>query len=244
MKLSFVIPAYNEEKYIGKCLESILKNAEKYLSDIEIIVVNNASTDKTKKTALSYPHVQVVDEPRKGIAFARNAGYLKAKGELIANIDADCILPPGWIERAFEVFKKKEILALSGPVTYYDLSSNTALLVKLYYYFVLLIHIIKHRLLKIGAIAQGANFIIRKSVLDEIGGYNTDFTFYGEEIDTVMRVQKLGRVYYDFNFKMLTSGRRLAKEGVVNTGAKYAANYFSTVLTKKPLHKKHQDIRP
>ena len=99
MKLSFIVPAYNEEDLIGKCLESILKQAASRLGDIEIIVVNNASTDKTREIALSFPGVIVVDEPQKGIVHARHAGFLASSGDLIANIDADTMLTPGWINK-------------------------------------------------------------------------------------------------------------------------------------------------
>jgi len=73
MVLSFVVPAFNEEAYIGDCLESILQQTKQIQDSIEIIVVNNASTDRTREVALSYPGVRVVDEPRKGLTFARQA---------------------------------------------------------------------------------------------------------------------------------------------------------------------------
>ena len=53
MKLSFVIPAYNEEKYIGQCLQSIFDEMKGASHDVEIIVANNNSTDRTKEIALS-----------------------------------------------------------------------------------------------------------------------------------------------------------------------------------------------
>ena len=79
MKLSFVIPAYNEEAYIGKCLESIIKEIERTGQDAEIVVVNNASTDSTGAVASFYPAVIVVDESHKGIVCARDAGYRTAR---------------------------------------------------------------------------------------------------------------------------------------------------------------------
>ena len=77
MRLSFVIPAYNEERYLGGCLESILEQTRD-LPDTEIVVVNNASTDGTRDVALSYPRVRLVDEPRKGLTYARQAGFARA----------------------------------------------------------------------------------------------------------------------------------------------------------------------
>ncbi len=117
MKLSFVIPAHNEEKNIGNCLKSILQETPGKFFAVEIIVVNNASADKTKEIALSFPNVRVVDEERKGITYARQAGYLAATGDLIANVDADNILSPGWLEKVFSEFLKNDkLVGLSGPL--------------------------------------------------------------------------------------------------------------------------------
>src|SRR3989344_1436029 len=99
MKLSFVIPAHNEEHYIKDCLESILREAKTGNYNIEIIVANNASTDRTKEAAQSVPGVKVVDELKKGMVHARSAGYKASTGDLIANIDSDTRLTPGWIKK-------------------------------------------------------------------------------------------------------------------------------------------------
>ncbi|MEP7162437.1 MAG: glycosyltransferase, partial [Candidatus Moraniibacteriota bacterium] len=61
MKFSFVIPAYNEEAYLGACLESVLCARKGRESEIEVIVVNNASVDRTREVALAFPNVCVVD---------------------------------------------------------------------------------------------------------------------------------------------------------------------------------------
>ena len=95
MKLSVVIPAYNEEKFIGECLQSIFHEIEGKNYDLEIIVVNNASTDNTRDIVASHPKVKLVDEPDKGLVKARRAGFLASKGELIANLDADTRVTAG-----------------------------------------------------------------------------------------------------------------------------------------------------
>src|ERR1700722_17515689 len=89
MRLSFVVPAYNEEAYLPACLESILEQTLSLDPALtEIIVVNNASTDGTREVAMRYPGVTVVDEPRKGLTFARQAGFAASTGDLIANVDS------------------------------------------------------------------------------------------------------------------------------------------------------------
>src|SRR6185437_5149444 len=98
MKLSFVIPAYNEEFALPKCLESVQKEIDRAAAagelkrdEVEVVVVNNASTDKTKEIAQQFaqthPGFRVVDESRKGLVRARKAGFEATTGELVANID-------------------------------------------------------------------------------------------------------------------------------------------------------------
>ena len=135
MKLTFVVPAYNEEKYIGNCLKSILREIEGKGYDVEIIVVNNASTDGTREIALSFETVRVVDEPNKGLSKARAAGFLASSGDLIANVDADTLLPAEWVEKVFYEFKNdNNLVALSGPYIYYDLSFFANFMVKIFYF--------------------------------------------------------------------------------------------------------------
>ena len=95
MDVSLVIPAYNEEGFIGPCLDSVLKNAPGKFK--EIIVVDNASTDGTAKEASSRAGVRVVHEPLKGLTHARQKGLEASSSEYIAFIDADERIPPDWI---------------------------------------------------------------------------------------------------------------------------------------------------
>jgi glycosyltransferase involved in cell wall biosynthesis len=240
MKLSFVIPAWNEEKYIRQCLASITREAKKSQRDIEIIVVNNASVDRTREIALEFPDVIVVDEPRKGLPQARQAGFLASSGDLIANMDADSILPPGWIAKVYTHFSQDDdLVALSGPYEYYDLPRLTHYLVSVYYLPVYGLHLVTHRLLGKGAVLQGGNFVLRRTALEKIGGFNVDIKFYGEDTDIARRIQKTGRVKFLPSFKMLTSGRRLTKEGFLKMAARYAINYFWVVFFKKPVTEKY-----
>jgi len=93
MKLSIVIPAYNEEKYIARCLKSVLGQIEtlEKKRDIEIIVVNNASSDKTVEIVSQFIEagVLLVHENERGLPKARQAGLDASSGDLIANVDAD-----------------------------------------------------------------------------------------------------------------------------------------------------------
>ena len=88
IKFSIIIPAYNEEKLIGRCLDSIIAASTSYKDQVEIIVVLNRCTDRTEEIARTYKCI-VVKEDRKNMSIIRNAGVKVARGEVIATIDAD-----------------------------------------------------------------------------------------------------------------------------------------------------------
>ncbi len=93
MKLSVVIPAYNEENGIGLTLDSIpVKELEKAGYEVEKIVVNNASTDRTAEVAIQHG-ARVVFQPKRGYGNAYQTGFFKATGTIIASGDADMTYP-------------------------------------------------------------------------------------------------------------------------------------------------------
>lgn len=244
MKLSFVIPAYNEARRLGACLESIMRELAHRDHDVEIIVVNNASTDDTKNVALRYPGVRVVDEPHKGIVWARARGFREATGDLVANVDADTTLPAGWIATVFREFEKDpRLVCLSGPYIYYDLSPFERFLIRAWYVVTYLLYLCTRFVLRISSTVQGGNFVVRKTMLEKAGGFDTTIDFYGEDTDIARRLHAIGPVKWTFALPMLTSGRRLAHEGLLATGIRYALNYFWVVATGRPYTTTSRDVR-
>ena len=238
IKISFVIPAFNEEAYIGKCLESVTKAIAGRWDDFEIIVVNNASTDRTHEVALSYSNIKLIDEPRKGLSQARQSGFEASKGELIANVDADCLLPQDWIGTVLENFNDDpELVALSGPQIFYDVSPLIRLGVKIYYYLGYFF------IFRTGTLVQGGNFVVRRLALEKIGGYNPAFTFYGEDTDIAKRLNQAGKVKFTFKLPMPISGRRVKQEGFLTMAFRYPLNYIWTYFFGKPFNQTSQDIR-
>lgn len=114
MNLSIVIPAYNCEASIGKCLDSILN--EKYFNDYEIIVVNDGSKDGTLQICESYqnkyPNIYLINKENGGVSSARNAGLDIVKGEYIIFIDSDDYTEENFIEYVFSKLDKKYDLVL------------------------------------------------------------------------------------------------------------------------------------
>ena len=245
MKLAFVIPAYNEEALIGKCLESVVAEIARSGTDSEIIVVNNASTDRTGEIARSFPTVRVVDEPKKGLVNARDAGFAASAGyDLIANIDSDTIVPEGWLDIVFSEFERDpKLVCLSGPYVYYDMSAWNRFLIELFYGLTWLIYLLNRFVLRVGSVVQGGNFVFKRAAWEQVGGYDRSIQFFGEDTDVAVRLSKVGGVKWTFKLKMKTSGRRLEKEGVFRTAGTYTLNFLWVTFRGKPATKEYNDIR-
>lgn len=235
--VSLVICAYNEEKYIGACLDYAIKNGKRNLC--EIIVVDNASTDRTEEIASARKGVRVVREEKKGLTRARQRGYEEAKGDIIAFTDADTLMPPNWTETILDEFKKDtELAVLSGPYVYYDVPKRDQFLVRLYWY---LLAMPVYWL--VGYMAIGGNFAIKKTVLEKMNGFDTTIEFYGEDTDIARRASAFGRSKFKPDFIIYTSGRRLENTGIFSVAFTYVVNFLSEVLFHKPASKDYRDIR-
>ena len=245
MQLAFVIPAYNEQALIGKCVESVLAEVKRSGRQVDVVVVNNNSTDRTREIAASYDGVRVVDELQKGLVSARDGGFRATTAELVANIDGDTIVPEGWIDTVFAEFEKDDkLVCLSGPYIYYDLGAWDQFLVAMFYVLTWLIYVINRYILRVGSVVQGGNFVFRRDAWIKAGGYNREIKFYGEDTDVAVRLSKVGNVKFTFRLPMMTSGRRLAEEGVFRTALTYTLNFFWVTYAGKPATKEHTDIRP
>lgn len=95
LRISLVIPAYNEESHLYECLCSAL---DQMVPFHEIIVVDNNSSDATARIVGGFPGVRLIREGRQGVTFARSRGFDAVRGDIIARIDADVVLPETWVE--------------------------------------------------------------------------------------------------------------------------------------------------
>lgn len=203
MKISVVIPVYNEEKYIGKCLESIVNQIEK---PDEIIVVDNNCTDKTVEIAKKFGAI-IVKERKQGIISARNAGFNNARYEIIARTDADAILPNDWIKKIKEYFKDSKLGALSGPVAYADfpiLSEISRL--GTFLTFKTMGLFFGHQML------AGPNMVLRKPLWKKVkDGVCLKDSDVHEDIDLSIHASKIAKIKYDWNLKINTTRGRWIK---------------------------------
>lgn len=229
--ISIVIPAYNEELYIGPCLEHLMKNMHHFK---EVIVIDNASTDKTSQIVQEqYPQVKLVYEANKGTTWARARGLKEATGDLVAYLDADTQMPLEWVGKALNIFNKdKEIVSVSGPYRYYDGPISTRVILNAIWW---MSAPITSRL--VGYMVLGGNFIAKKEALDGMEEFDTSITFYGDDTDIARKLSKMGKVVFRMNFFTYSSCRRYRKLGLVRTNIIYALNYAWEVLFHHPFSK-------
>lgn len=245
MKLAFVIPAYNEEAMIGQCLTTVLAEIERSGHPADVIVVDNASTDRTGEIAASFAGVRVVKETNKGLVHARAAGFAATEGyDLVANVDADTLVPEGWLSTVFDEFDRRSgLVCLSGPYIYYDLTRPQRALVEVFYVFTYIAYLINRFVLRVGSVIHGGNFVFRREAWEKAGGYDRTIAFYGEDTDVAVRLSRIGPVKWTHRLRIKTSGRRLQHQGILRTGFIYAKNFVSMTFRGKPATMDYQDIR-
>lgn len=236
--ISIVIPAFNEEKYLGACLESIRMHDRPEL--IEVIVVDNGCSDKTTLIAEKYKNwkVRLVCELSKGPNFARQAGFRGSRGDIVATIDADTIIPGHWFDTMLKRFEDPNVAGLSGPYYYYDLPPFTRTFL---FYLWKLLGKLSHWFT--GFVVYGGNFAGRRSSLEKINGFDANIVFYGDDANTGKRLHKIGKVPFDGNFYIITSARRLKAEGIWRICWIYAINFISEAISSKPFTPQHKDFR-
>lgn len=122
MNLSIIIPTYNSAKYLKNCLDSIINNINKN-TPIEIIIVNDGSTDNTKEIINSYndQKIKVYNNKNHGVSYSRNYAMKKAIGKYIMFVDSDDILNNDWYSIVSEQLTKEyDIVFFSQNLTIKD----------------------------------------------------------------------------------------------------------------------------
>ncbi len=201
MKISVVIPAYNEERWLGACLRSLRR--QDFRGQVEVIVVDNNSTDRTAAVATRLG-ARVVSEPRRGVCFARQSGTERATGEVIVSTDADTVFPSDWLSRIWKHFQfQADVIAVCGSYEF----TNVPAWVR--WYTRMLFGTTESIYRRTGELKYlpASNTAFRRTAWP---GYNVAMTQGGDEFDFLVRLKNRGRVLFDRQLKVSTSGRRFA----------------------------------
>ena len=206
--ISVVVPTYNEEQNIERCLESLADQTvprETY----EVIVVDGNSKDRTRELAEPLAD-SVFIQKSKRVGGARNDGVMAASGEVVATTDADCILPRDWVERIGRNFAEREIVQLYGTV--YPIEDG-----------------VRNRLSLVGAntfsrlgyhtrtiyFTLGCNTAFDRDAFIRAGMYRCIDA--GDDLEIAQRMRRIGKVYLDPDLAVGFSMRRYQQFGTIKS---------------------------
>ena len=227
--ISVIIPTYNEEKNIERCLKALNKQTiprENY----EIIVVDGQSKDRTIQIAQNYAD-KVFQQKSKGVGGARNDGVRAATGEIIDTTDADCIPSSEWLEIVQKRFEDENVIALTGyldPFEYEGLKSHE---VYVYRFLFWISNILLSFLSVVGYYHLcGANSAFKRDVFLEIGGYK-DLP-YSDDIEIYKRLKLKGKMVLDKRMRVNYSIRRIKKMSLIKYIYQITRNDFVVLIRK------------
>ncbi len=199
-RFSIVIPARNEEAFLGACLDSLL--AQDYREPCQIIVVDNNSTDGTASVAAARG-VTVVHESQPGVCWARQRGTQLADGEIVVSTDADTVFSPGWLSRIDQEFRRDPApVAVAGPCRFTEAPWWGRAYAWVLFHLVQLLTRLTGRVPYVTA----TNLAFRKRVFC---GYDTQATQGGDELGLLRQLRAHGPVVFIPGNPVFTSARRM-----------------------------------
>lgn len=206
--ISIIIPTFNEEANIARCLSSLADQTVPR-NTYEIIVVDGNSKDRTRELAEPLADSVFIQKSKK-VGGARNDGAMESQGSIVATTDADCILPRNWVETIARDFDRRDIVQLYGTV--YPLEGG-----------------IKNHLSLVGAntfsrlgyhtrtiyFTLGCNTAFDREAFIEAGMYRCIDA--GDDLEIAQRMRKLGRVMLDPSLRVGFSMRRYQQFGTIKS---------------------------
>ena len=185
MKVSVVIPAYNAESTIGQAVAKSIAQAKGPM-EVEVVVVDDGSTDETAEVAES-EGAKVIMQENAGPAAARNRGWESASGNLICFTDADCIPSPGWLENLLDGFTDLQVGAVAGS---YEVANTSSWLARWVHQEIME----RHKRMPPFIRAFGSyNVAIPRHVLQATGGFDPVYRrASGEDNELSYRIIKKG----------------------------------------------------
>jgi len=217
--VSVVVPAYNEEDTISRCLEPLAKQ------DCELIIVVGGS-DGTERIARGYGTV-IKDEANRGAGTARNMGARAARGKVVLFTDADTVVPENWVNQYKKVFEKKGVVAAGGVVKPLDGRFADRVVFKINQDWL-------YRLASLFGFYQfsGNNCAYRKKEFLAAGGFNEEMSML-EDTELPMRIK--GKKALMASIFVHTSPRRMRAVGYVRLWFKFVWGYVRwLIFGKKP----------
>lgn len=229
--ISIIIPAYNEEEHIERAIDSCL-NLNYPKDKLEIIVVNDGSTDRTEEICRRYEArklIRLINKPNSGKANSLNLGISVAKGELICCLDADSHFDRNALLKMVGYFNYKEVAAVTAAL---KVSSSSTLLQKIQHLeYLFSVYLRKmFSFLDCIYVIPGPGSIYRKEVLQKVGGFDPDNLV--EDTDIAFRIQRLGyKIENSVNAVVYTHIPKSFR-GLLKQRIRWYTGYLENVLGK------------
>lgn len=189
MRVSIVIPCYQQEEYLNRALESIDKQD---YQDIEVIVVDDGSARPVQITQEKYSFlIKLIRQPNQGLSSARNTGLVHSSGTIIKFLDADDTLLPGCISaQVANFYNGTEVISVIGFVEHDEDTNATAKIIPAFGD--------PLSALMMDNLAPIHSYMFLKSALEKIGGFSTDSRVVNgcEDYDLVFRLAIAGSQFY------------------------------------------------
>lgn len=232
MRIAVIIPAYNEESSIARCLESLKKQT---YTDYEIIVINAESTDKTAEISAKYAN-NVITAKTGSPGPARNLGAKNTQAEVVAFTDADTIVTENWLERIAKNFEDPKVAGAGGVLRPLDARTLDKIMFKInsdWWY----------RLSAIFGFYQlgTPNCAYRRTTFLKAGGFDESLSML-EDTELSLRMRKYGKIVIDKDMIVYNSARRFVQEGYIKVFLRYAKEYINLFLLRREVKSKHFDV--
>jgi len=235
--ISIIIPVYNSEKTIKRCLESIYQSQYRYF---EVIVIDDGSTDTSLEIVRKYPAKIIKLDKHKGCAFARNKGTQKAKREILFFVDSDILLKPDTLNKITETFNQKpEICATFGSYSKESAAPN------FFSVYRNLLHHYTHQ-----ASAEDASTFwtacgaIRKSMFEKLGGFDETLNYFPiEDIAFGYKILKHGGKIYLNKQLQIKHLKHYSFFSLIKSDLVYRAIPWTKILLKERLFKRDLNLK-
>jgi glycosyltransferase involved in cell wall biosynthesis len=232
--VSFIIPAFNEEKRIGNLIGSLKKLQKDW--DYEIIVADGNSTDKTRIIAEKLGAIVIKDNENapKTIANGRNTGASLASGELLIFCDADTLIkePDNFLTNIFSVFEDQEISGGAPLISIFPDESTRK--DKIFHY--LYNTIIRFSFIINVPLCGGQCQIVRADAFREINGYDENIV-HTEDSDLFRRLSKTGKLHFFSDLIVYESPRRYRYNGYISLLIKALYSLTYQKIFRKNIYK-------
>lgn len=203
MRVSVVVPTYNEEKYLERTLRA-LRNVGAH----EIIVIDGGSEDRTLEIARKYADIVESSKSFDSPAKARNAGIKLSTGDLVAFIDADTVVSTSWLDAIVECFsRRRSVIGATGPA--YPLERESLLLAPYIFSYDILVRL---TLIVGRPHFLGFNCVYRREFLEAVSGFDENLRV-SEDALLSMKALAHGKLMFLKKMSVYTSARRLKARG-------------------------------